>query len=87
MGSPHKTMGQETSEEGLGHDWEKPLKASIRVVGINAKADALALKEKLIQARRANAKKIHAEFGEKKVLVDAMAGKEASFLAKGMNQA
>ena len=63
------------------------MKASIRVVGINAKADALALKEKLIQARRAHAKARRAEFGEKKILVNTLAGQEAEFLAKGLNQA
>ena len=87
MASPHKTMGQETSQKGLGHDWEKPLKASIRVVGINGKADALALKAKLIEARRANAKARRTPRDEKAILINTLAEKESEFLAQGLNQA
>jgi hypothetical protein len=63
------------------------MNASIRVIGINEKADALALKEKLIQSRRANAKKKRAPLDEKTILANTMAEKEADFLAKGLNQA
>ena len=66
------------------------MNAKIHIVGMNRRKDALALKAKLMQARREAAKAKHATLmleKEKEVAVKAMLTKEADFMAQGMSRA